>query len=203
MSISATDLIFYASANKPTDDTSAGGGAIDTLERVTFDDVAANDDLEVVSSNAADTTQQITVTARLPSGAVSQQTVTLNGTTAVILSTLGVVERVERVERVGERLRDEPLGLLGEDVVGDVADVVARGEHPAAAREDHAARVLQRRQLAGDRVEDLVVQRVALRGVGDRKPEDAIGGSIDDHFPRHKAQNVPSGSVFSTPPMSA
>lgn len=96
MPVADTDIVAYAAANKPTDDTSTNGGAIDALERVVFTDLAANDDIEVLSSNAGDTTQQITVTARNAAGATVQQTVTLNGTTAVILSTMGVVERVQR-----------------------------------------------------------------------------------------------------------
>lgn len=96
MPVADTDIVAYAAANKPTDDTSTNGGAIDALERVVFTDLAANDDIEVLSSSAGDTTQQITVTARSPAGATVQQTVTLNGTTAVILSTIGVVERVQR-----------------------------------------------------------------------------------------------------------
>jgi hypothetical protein len=96
MPVADTDIVAYAASNKPTDDSSTNGGAIDALERVVFTDLAANDDIEVVSSNAGDTTQQITVTARDASGATVQQTVTLNGTTAVILSTMGVVERVQR-----------------------------------------------------------------------------------------------------------
>lgn len=96
MPVADTDIVAYAALNKPTDDTSTNGGGIDIDERVVFTDLAANDDIEVLSSAAGDTTQQITVTARDASGATVSQTVTLNGTTAVILSTMGVVERVQR-----------------------------------------------------------------------------------------------------------
>lgn len=97
MPVADTDIVAYAAANKPTDDTSTNGGAIDALERVVFTDLAANDDIEVLSSSAGDTTQQVTITARDATGATVSQTVTLNGTTAVIASTMGVVERVQRV----------------------------------------------------------------------------------------------------------
>src|SRR5256885_8574484 len=41
----------------------------------------------------------------------------------------GVAIGLERLDGGGEGMGDELLGLLGEDVVGDVADVVAGGEH--------------------------------------------------------------------------
>lgn len=107
MPVADTDIVAYAALNKPTDDSSTNGGGIDIDERVVFTDLAANDDIEVLSSSASDTTQTITVTARDASGATVQQTVTLTGTTAVILSVMGVVERVQRA-------------LLSADCVGTV-----------------------------------------------------------------------------------
>ena len=95
MAVADTDIVAYAAINKPTDDTSTNGGAIDVDERVVFTDLAANDDVEVVSDNAADT-MNITVTARNAGGQTVSQTVALNGTTAVILSTMGVVQRIQR-----------------------------------------------------------------------------------------------------------
>src|SRR5256885_14717532 len=74
----------------------------------------------------------------------------------------GVAIGLERLDGGGEGMGDELLGLLGEDVVGDVADVVAGGEHALGAGEDQAAGV-ERRDRLGDRVEDRVVERVALR----------------------------------------
>jgi len=95
MPVADTDIVAYAAINKPTDDTSTNGGAIDADERVVFTDLAANDDVEVVSDNAADT-MNITVTARNAAGETVSETVALNGTTAVILSTMGVVQRIQR-----------------------------------------------------------------------------------------------------------
>lgn len=97
MAIAASDIIAYAAANKPEDDSSTGGGAIDADIRVEFTDIAANDDIEILSSAAGDTTQQATLVGRKADGTVGQETVTLNGTTAVIFSTLGVIERVLKV----------------------------------------------------------------------------------------------------------
>lgn len=98
MPVASTDLVLYCSANHPDVDTGLNGGAIDNLRFLDFTQLAANDDIEVVSSAAGDTTQTVTVEARNAAGQIVSQTVTLNGTTAVVLSTMGVVERVLKAE---------------------------------------------------------------------------------------------------------
>jgi hypothetical protein len=55
MSIVATELIVYASANIPDVDTGTNGGAIDTKRRFVFTQMAANDTVEVISTSASDT----------------------------------------------------------------------------------------------------------------------------------------------------
>lgn len=97
MPIASTDLICYASANMPEDDVSTSGGAIDALRRIAFTQLAADDDIEVISSSASDT-QNCTIEGRLASGALASETAALTGTTAKIFATLGVVERVLDVE---------------------------------------------------------------------------------------------------------
>jgi hypothetical protein len=94
----AADLILYAALNVPDLDTGNSGGAIDTLRYLDFTQLAADDDLEVVSSAAGDTSQTVTVEGRKADGTVASQTVTLNGTTAVGFNTLGVVNRVLSME---------------------------------------------------------------------------------------------------------
>lgn len=99
MSIAASDLKAYSSANVPEDDTSTSGGAIATTGQPDIAQMAANDTLSVVSSNAGDTTQTITVTGRNAAGAIASDTKTLNGTTPVAIS--GTFERVLKVELSG------------------------------------------------------------------------------------------------------
>jgi hypothetical protein len=113
------------------------------------------------------------------------------------------LQRVERGEPAAVRVRDELLGLRGEVRHVDLRDVIARGEHPVGAGEDHAANALRRGEHVGDRTEDRVVQRVALRRVGNRQPQDSLCGSIDDQGPRHTAENVPPRAVISTTSMAA
>jgi hypothetical protein len=82
-------------------------------------------------------------------------------------------ERVERLDRLVERVRDQRLRAVGELVARQVADVVAGRERRPGRRDEQAAcvEVGQRRR---ERVEDLVVERVALAGVVDRQPRDVI-----------------------------
>jgi len=72
-----------------------------------------------------------------------------------------VRERLERLDRRREGVRDELLGLRREDVVGNVADVVAGPENmPADPVRTRAANLPRRREGAGrrgDRVEDRVI----------------------------------------------
>jgi len=98
MAIAASDLKFYAAANMPEDDTSLVGGAIDALRQVVFTQLADDDDVEVLSSSASDTTQVVTVHGRDTGGAYVSPTATLNGTSAVILSPATTFERINRIE---------------------------------------------------------------------------------------------------------
>ena len=100
MAVAAADLVAYAAINVagdppgPTSDTTTMGGARDPDYQVIFTDLAANDDVEVLSASGSDTTQRVTVSARNAAGAIVSESVTLNGTTAVIFSTIGVVQRI-------------------------------------------------------------------------------------------------------------
>lgn len=98
MSVVASELIVYAAASMPDTDAGVNGGAIDPLRRLAFTQISANDDIEAVSSAAGDTTQTVTVEGRNAAGAIVSETKTLTGTTAVIFSTIGVIERVLKVE---------------------------------------------------------------------------------------------------------
>jgi hypothetical protein len=96
MSIVASDLVAYAAANMPEDESSTVGGAIDATKRVTFTDIAANDTIEALSSAAGDTTQNLTVVGRNAAGATVTETKQLTGTTPISFSTLGTIERVQK-----------------------------------------------------------------------------------------------------------
>jgi hypothetical protein len=99
VSVASSDLVPYHSATQSDQDGVTVGGAIDTLRRPDFTQMTANDTIQAVSSNAGDTTQTVTVTARNAAGSVvTSSATTLTGTTAVAISGLGTVERILKVE---------------------------------------------------------------------------------------------------------
>jgi hypothetical protein len=96
VSIVSSELILFASANMPNDDSSTSGGAIDTLRRIDFTQMAANDTVRMKSSSTGDTTQTGTVTGRKADGSVASETLTLNGTTNVTFA--NTYERILKFE---------------------------------------------------------------------------------------------------------
>ena len=86
MSVAASDIRIYLSANHAENDTTTQGGAIATTGAVLDDQFAASAVPEVVSDSASDT-QNCTITGRLTTGAISSETKALNGTTPVAFST--------------------------------------------------------------------------------------------------------------------
>lgn len=98
MSIVAADLVAYHSATQSDADGVPVGGAIDTLRRPDFTQLAANDTIQALSSAAGDTTQTVTVVGRNAAGSLVSETKTLTGTSPITFATLGTVERILSVE---------------------------------------------------------------------------------------------------------
>lgn len=94
MSISASELIAYASADLPTDDVSTTGGAIDLTRRPVFTDLTANSSVDIVSDGTD--TRNVTITGRGTNGSVIQETLALNNTSTV--DGANTYERIEKVE---------------------------------------------------------------------------------------------------------
>lgn len=84
MAVTATDIVVYGAANIAETDGVTQGGAIDTTVRYVFDDATLanllNDTLEVLSDNAGDTTQTVTVTGRDATGSIVTEVFNLDGT---------------------------------------------------------------------------------------------------------------------------
>ncbi|RDH86373.1 MAG: hypothetical protein DIZ78_09390 [endosymbiont of Escarpia spicata] len=96
MPVDASEIIVYGSASMPDDDTPTNiGGAIDITVRVVFTDIAATDQVEIVSDAAGDTTQTVTIHGRNAAGELISDAMSLNGTT-VVLST----ETFERILKI-------------------------------------------------------------------------------------------------------
>lgn len=123
--VAADHIGLFCAIAHPLTDSGIPGGNIDPSMRAVFTDIAANDDLEVVSDDAADTTIPFTIRALDPSGNTVIQTATLNGTTPVVFSTLGTIERVEEaflsVPAVGNVTVQRSVG-------GAVVAVIPAGE---------------------------------------------------------------------------
>jgi hypothetical protein len=94
MPIVSSDLVLYASANVPDNDTDTSGGAIDTLQRFDFSPLTATDFVELISSGAD--TRTATIEGRDAAGTFISEVVTLNGTTVV--TSTNEYERILRVE---------------------------------------------------------------------------------------------------------
>lgn len=94
MSVVASDLVRYGSANRPNDDASTTGGAIDTADTPEVAKMSTADTVEVLSDGAD--TRDVTITGRDASGAIVTETETLSGSTPQETAT--TFERVLKVE---------------------------------------------------------------------------------------------------------
>lgn len=96
--VAADHLRAYLALSHPQNDSGIVGGEKNITMRAVFTDLAADDDVEVLSSDVNDTTISCTIRGRDASNVLVTETVTLNGTTAVIFSALGVIDRIESIE---------------------------------------------------------------------------------------------------------
>lgn len=98
MSVVSTDLVFYASANMPEDDSSSNGGAIDETTKVIFTDIAATDTIAGSSSLSEDDGVAITVTGRLSTGEITTDVIGITGTATQEGSGAVEFERILKAE---------------------------------------------------------------------------------------------------------
>lgn len=88
MAVLTSDIVFYGCANHPNDATTVAiGGAIDTSKKIIFTRLTTTAYLEMISSNAGDTTQTVTIYGVDSVGNVVSEVKTLNGTTEVDFTT--------------------------------------------------------------------------------------------------------------------
>jgi hypothetical protein len=81
MPIVAADLQAFQSANMPEADSTTSGGAIATAGKIEITDIAATDNVEVLSDGAD--TRTINIYGRNAAGAIINEAIVLNGTTPV------------------------------------------------------------------------------------------------------------------------
>lgn len=96
MAVVDTDIKVYCSLNMPESNGTTSGGGIDLATKAVFTDIAATDSVKIVSDNAADTTQVVTITGRDASGAIISSIINLNGTTLSAASS-NTFERILKI----------------------------------------------------------------------------------------------------------
>ena len=119
MSVLPSDIVVYGSANMPEADGATIGGAIDFTRRVAFFDIAPAGNVDVVSSSTSDTATKISYFGRDPTGAIQNQTLTLNGQTWVAGSL--ALERLLSAALSGATANGPVTNPGGTAAVGDVA----------------------------------------------------------------------------------
>ena len=120
MSIKQSDIILYGSAVMPDDDVPTDiGGAEDNARKVTFTDLVSAGGAEIVSSEAADTTQSITITFRDTAGVKSTEAKTLSGLTPV-----AYVATIDRLMKA----------IKSATTAGDVAVMASTAERTGTAQ---------------------------------------------------------------------
>ena len=86
MAVTSSNLVLYASANMPLNDSTTSGGAIDSGVRVTFTDPSSAAQLIIFSSSASDTSQTLALKGRNAAGSIITESMSLDGTTNVTSS---------------------------------------------------------------------------------------------------------------------
>ena len=94
MSVIPSDLIVYGCANHQETDAGTQGGAISTSKKLVFNDITPTGNMQVVSSNAGDTTQTVTITGRNAGGTIISEVKTLTGVTVVPMTVQTSWERL-------------------------------------------------------------------------------------------------------------
>lgn len=98
MPIVAADLIVIGAVNhQETDAGTPQGGAQAKSKKIEFTDLAASDQIEILSSSASDVTQQYDIVGKTGAGADVTENLTLTGTTPVV--TTATYERVNKTVR--------------------------------------------------------------------------------------------------------
>lgn len=115
MSVSQTDIVFYAAQNMPQDDVSLVGGDINSGVRVVFTDIS-NTGIISASSSSSDDTSNLTVTGRNSAGILLSESIVLSGTTSV--SGSQVFERI--ISCRTDAVASGDISISGNDLIGSI-----------------------------------------------------------------------------------
>ena len=119
MSVLPSDVVVYGSAKMPEADGTTIGGAVDFTRRVASYDVVPAGSVDVISSSSSDTATRITYYGRDATGAIQNQTLTLNGQSWVTGSQS--LERLLYAALSGASANGPVTDPGGTPAVGDVA----------------------------------------------------------------------------------
>lgn len=95
MPIVAADLVLIGAANHVEADTGTQGGAQAKEKKIEFTDLAANDQIEILSSSASDTDQKYDIVGKDGAGSDVSENLQANGTTPVV--TTATYERFNKI----------------------------------------------------------------------------------------------------------
>ena len=118
MSVLPSDIVVYGSANMPEADGATTGGAVDFTRRIAFYDISPAGNIDVVSSSASDAATKIVYAGRDSTGAIQNQTLTLNGQSWVTGSQ--PIERLLYAALSGASANGPLSNPEGTPAVGDV-----------------------------------------------------------------------------------
>lgn len=199
MPIASTDLKKYAAANRPEDDASASGGGITTSHSLEITQPAAPTALEVVSSQAGDTTQVLTVKGRDSAGTLITATAALNGTTAVALA--GTFERVLEAGLSAAAAGTVTLRASGGGATVCTLPPGQLGQHilfKRSASDPTASRVRYEKEFWKNEHASLSLQNATLTLTADpaAKVEMGVAGAVNDTISVANRLTAPTGITF-------
>lgn len=186
MPVTARDLVFYGSANMQETDSGTQGGAISTSKRPVFADVTPTGNVQIVSSAAGDTTQTVTVTGRDGAGVIISEGKTLNGTTAVAMTTNTSWERLLK-------------GVKSATCAGDVAVEAATATRTGTAQAGAAGSITLDAGASGtdDFYKDEIIRITSGTGAGQIRRISSYNGTTKVAVPERDFATPPDNtSVF-------
>lgn len=199
MPITASELILYGSANRPEDDVSTTGGAVDLDARPLDSQFTAAAVAELVSDDAGDTTQDVTVHGRDAAGNLVSEQETLNGTTPV-----ATAQTFERITKVVFSAAASGTVTLHQGASGTTRHTFAPGETDAfilfiEAASDPDVQQVRHEKLFWSNTNgslDLQDAEVELTADPDDLYEQAVAGAVDDTESVADRETAPSGETF-------
>jgi hypothetical protein len=196
--IAASDLIYYASGNRPTNDTDVSGGAISLTSRFLDSQFSAAAVVALISDNAADT-MNVTVVGRNAAGEVISEVKALNGTTEVL--TTATFERIHSIT-----LASAAAGtvLVKQGTGGTTRHSFAAGQLVAvimfqrAAADPSTTKTRYEKGYVKNQhaTESLTSSTMELTTDASSNYEFAISGAIDDTESVANRLAAPSGETF-------